>query len=122
MAYLADTHIVLWAMDEFEKLTPTQREILESDAEVLVSVASIWEMAIKASIGKLEIPQPITPLLLDMGFQIFPITPDHVEATRTLPLHHRDPFDRLLIAQAQLESLTLLSADKRLEQYGVKVV
>lgn len=122
MPYLADTHIVVWSWHETDRLSKAHKDILNSQEEVFVSVASIWEMAIKAGIGKLNTVDNIEDTLYKTGYSLLEINASHVEATRHLPLHHRDPFDRLLVVQAKVEGLTLLSADKNLKQYDVNVI
>jgi PIN domain nuclease of toxin-antitoxin system len=92
------------------------------DAEVLVSVASLWEIAIKAALGKLEAPEDLPRRVEELGFEPLPIDVEHAWAVRRLPYHHRDPFDRLLIAQAQVEGLSVLTADPAFGAYDVKVV
>ncbi len=116
--YLLDTQIVLWAAGFVERLAPEVRDALESpDAQLLVSSVSIAEMAIKASIGKLTLPLPAVELCLELG--LGELTLDWAAAGRVaeLPMIHRDPFDRLLVAQAIDRSLTLVTADVLVAQY-----
>jgi PIN domain nuclease of toxin-antitoxin system len=87
---------------------------------VLASAVVDWEAAIKAATGKWMVPGGITEQLVASGAEALPVTAEHAEATRDLPLHHRDPFDRMLVAQALLEDAVLLSADTRLDAYGVR--
>ena len=91
------------------------------DAEVLVSVASLWEIAIKNALGKLEAPEDLPRRVVELGFESLPIDVEHAWAVRQLPHHHRDPFDRLLIAQAQVEGLPIVTADPAFDAYDVKV-
>lgn len=109
--YLLDTHLIYWWMTADARLgKPAQRIITES--EIVVSVASVWEMVLKNSRGKLPLPQgSITEQLELQGFNMLPILPRHVEAMRSLHCDHNDPFDLLLIAQAQDERITLLTRD-----------
>lgn len=109
--YLLDTHLVYWWMTADARLgTPAQRIITES--EIVVSVASVWEMILKNSRGKLPLPQGSIAEQLELqGFNVLPILPRHVEAVRLLLSTHNDPFDLLLIAQAQDERITLLTRD-----------
>lgn len=109
--YLLDTHLVYWWMTADARLgKPTQRIITE--AEIVVSVASVWEMVLKNSKGKLPLPQgSITEQLEAQGFNVLPILPRHVEVMRRLHCAHNDPFDLLLIAQAQDERIILLTRD-----------
>lgn len=119
--FLADTHIVLWSIADDPRLSALYREILASDAVVFVSAASVWEMSIKRSLGKLDVPDNLAELLPQMRFTPLAITAEHAQAVATLPLHHSDPFDRLLIAQARLEGLTIMTADPQFPAYGVAV-
>ncbi len=122
MRLLADTHAALWLLDEDKRLS-THADALLTDArnEVLLSAAVVWEVAIKRSLGKLDAPDGFAEQLLDGGAVPLPISIDHARAVRSLPWHHRDPFDRLLVAQATLEDATLVSNDPRLSPYGVRV-
>jgi PIN domain nuclease of toxin-antitoxin system len=90
--------------------------------QVLLSAAVVWEVAIKRSLGKLEAPEDFAPTLLGAGALPLPVTLDHATAVETLPWHHRDPFDRLLVAQALIESATIVSHDGSLGSYGVSLV
>lgn len=122
MRLLADTHAALWLLDEDERLS-TRADKLLTDAgnEVLLSAAVVWEVAIKRSLGKLDAPDGFASRMLDGGAVALPISIDHARAVRSLPWHHRDPFDRLLVAQASLEDAVLVSNDERLGAYGVQV-
>lgn len=127
MRYLLDTHVVLWLLTDPSRLGSATTEKLASFSEHLsVSAASAWEMAIKQSIGKLSLPGPAESWLPgvfdELGFDLLPITADDALAVRALPWHHRDPFDRLLVAQARRRGLTLVSHDARLAAYGVEVL
>jgi len=120
---LLDTHVLLWALANPERLTSSTRELLEDTShEVFVSAASLWEIAIKSSLGKLEVPDDLERALFAVGFQALDIRIPHVRAVRALPYHHRDPFDRLLVAQALHEGLHLVSRDPWVPLYGVPVV
>ena len=103
--------------------TAARARIEDADNRKLISVASCWEIAIKAGLGKLELGEPSRTFLprelTGNNFELFPITLDHVSAVEPLALHHRDPFDRLLIAQATVERLSVVSADTIFDQYGV---
>lgn len=92
------------------------------DAEVLVSTASLWEIAIKAALGKLDVPDDFPAQVEQLGFHPLSVTADHAWLVRRLPHHHRDPFDRLLIAQAQIERLPIVTADTAFDAYDVAVV
>jgi len=120
--YLADTHIILWSISDDKRLKTRYREILASEAKVFVSAASVWEIAIKRASGKLKAPANLTTLLPRMRFAPLPVTLQHAEAIAHLPAAHGDPFDRLLIAQAQTEELTLLSEDRYFTSYSIPVI
>jgi len=117
--YLLDTHLVYWWMTADARLgKATQRTIAKS--EIVVSTASVWEMVLKNAKGKLPLPQgSITEQLEAQGFILLPILPRHIEATRSLICTHADPFDRLLIAQAYDEKLTLLTRDAAILELGL---
>ncbi len=118
MRILLDTHLLLWALAEPEKLSATTRNRLDS-AEVFVSAASVWEVSSKVALGKLEAdPSELLAAIEPAGFELLPITGLHAAAVAALPLLHRDPFDRILVAQARTEPLILLTNDAVLEQYG----
>lgn len=126
MKYLLDTHILLWAANDSPKLSQKARQILENEQhELYFSVVSIWEMSIKKSIGKLHLPISIAAfrrLLLDNGYAELHINGRHAMATEMLPFLHNDPFDRMLIAQAQQEGLSLVSVDSKIHTYGDWIV
>jgi len=117
---LLDTHTFLW-WDE-DALPKSVRRRIEGADEVFVSAASAWEVAIKSALGKIVAKAQIGDAIADYGFTALPITVAHADAVRRLPLHHRDPFDRMLIAQAQLESLTIVSRDPAFPAYPVTTV
>ena len=120
---LLDTHVVLWWLSDDQRLGQEARRLIANPGNhVAVSAASVWEMAIKSSIGKLSVPDGLEEAILVCGFKPLSITLEHAARVGDLPLLHRDPFDRMLIAQAQLEGLDLLTADAGLRAYSVKVV
>jgi PIN domain nuclease of toxin-antitoxin system len=120
---LVDSHVLLWHVLDDSRLGPEPTAAIEADeAEVLVSTASLWEIAIKAALGKLDVPDDLPVQVEQLGFHLLPVTADHAWQVRQLPLHHRDPFDRLLIAQAQIERLSIVTADASFDAYDVKVV
>jgi PIN domain nuclease of toxin-antitoxin system len=120
---LLDTHVFLWWLADSDRLSGSARDrIADPQAEVFVSAASIWEIAIKRALGKLKAPRRIVPLVEEEGFHGAAMELIHAERAGVLPPHHRDPFDRMLIAQAQIEDLTIVSADGRFEQYELKLV
>lgn len=117
--YLLDTHVLLWAMEGDRRLSSGHRDLLRQQGQISVSVATIWECSIKASLGKLKVPNDITGAVEDMGYGTLLILPAHAEAIRTLPHYHRDPFDRMLIAQATIENLAILTVDPAFRAYDV---
>ncbi len=124
MKLLLDTHTFLWFVDDDSRLSFDAKMRLESDVDLLLSVASLWEIAIKMSIGKLALPDTfdrfIPQQLALTDIEILPIQLTHLNLVTTLPLHHRDPFDRLLIAQSIAEQIPIVSADGMFDNYGVK--
>ena len=115
---LLDTQIALWALAGHRRLPREARRLIE-EHDVLVSAASIWEIAIKASIGKLDAdPEAVRRALAPSGFDELPVTGEHAARIAILPAYHRDPFDRLLVAQSIVEALVLLTSDSRLAPYG----
>ena len=124
MRYLVDAHTLLWYVLNDQRLSATARAlILDATNEIVVSPVSYWEIAIKVSIGKLLLHQPyedfIDLCLHRYGFTTLPITPEHTAAVIALPFYHKDPFDRLLVAQALVEQMPLLSADPVLDAYPI---
>ena len=120
--YLIDTHILLWDITGSERLQSHHRNILESESELFISIASIWEIAIKASIRKLPMPDDLLELIDASGMKLLQITPQHALAVSHLPHHHRDPFDRMLITQAKSENLTIMTMDKNIRLYDIEIV
>lgn len=117
-----DTHILLWWLAESPKLSKTVKTKI-ADAEIVyVSAASAWEMAIKTAVGKLKAPDDLEEQLPRHNFEQLPVSVSHALAVAKLPRHHTDPFDRMLVAQASLESLTLVTADPQLAAYGVSIL
>ena len=123
MRLLLDTHLLLWAVASSKRLPREARELLEDDSnEVYYSAASIWEIAIKSSLGRKHFRVDLAELvatLPDMGLIELPVTAAHAAGVTSLPPIHRDPFDRLLIAQSLAEPLTLLTDDAILARYGI---
>ena len=120
---LADTHVLLWWRSDDPRLTAVARAALADPAvQVFFSAASIWEMAIKQAAGKLTIPEDFVATAGDGGFAELSIYARHGVIAGALPPHHRDPFDRMLVAQAQSESLRLITNDERIAAYDVAVV
>ncbi len=123
MRLLLDTHALLWCLSSPEKLTSTTREmIVDPLNEVFVSAATIWEIGIKQALGKLRIPDDLAKQLKSKDFGELPITFKHARRAGDLPMIHRDPFDRMLVAQAQEESLAIVTHDNRFESYGVQLL
>jgi PIN domain nuclease of toxin-antitoxin system len=122
MHWLLDTNIVLWWLDDAPRLAnDTKHMLADPMTACMVSVVSLWEIEIKQSLGKLEI-DPLYPVILaQQGFQILPLTSRQVAAYRSLPLHHRDPYDRMLIAIATAEGLPLLTADRVFGHYNIPI-
>lgn len=122
MRLLLDTHVVLWAVLDDARLWPAaRREIMAAEA-LFISAASVWEVAIKSGLGKLSVPTDLFDRAQAAGAMPLPITWAHAQAVRDLPPHHADPFDRLLIAQAICEGLTLVSVDRMVRGYDVPLL
>ncbi len=127
MRILLDTHSWLWMQAEPERFSAeVQAMLADADSEVFFSAASAWEIAIKHSLGKLPLPMPATEYVTSRmtSNEVSPLPIQHLHALRvaSLPFHHRDPFDRLLIAQAQIEGLPILTADPLFRAYDVEIV
>ena len=125
MRLLLDTHAFLWWITDDPSLSNAARAaIANGKSQCFLSVASCWEMAIKSSIGKLRLTKPVERFIPEElaanDFQLLAMDFKHAAKVETLPFHHRDPFDRLLVAQSLTEKMTLLSADAVLSEYGVK--
>lgn len=119
---LLDTHIFLWWRGEPSRLVSKVQNSIATADIVFVSAASAWEAGIKASLGRLELPDTIEAGVLASGFEKLLITFSHAERAAGLPPHHRNPFDRMLVAQAQAEGLTLVTHDRLLEPYDVEIL
>jgi PIN domain nuclease of toxin-antitoxin system len=124
MKLLLDTHALLWFIAGSAKLSASARTLIEDTAnEKFVSIASVWETAIKVSIGKMTLSAPFNALfphqLQINGFDLLPVKVEHASLITTLPFHHRDPFDRLLTAQAIEENLAIVSIDEVFDDYGI---
>jgi len=123
MRLLLDTHTFLWFIDDNPRLSSNAKSLLESDNDLLLSTASLWEIAIKLSIGKLALPQPFEPFMRQQlsvnAIDVLQIETAHLSVVATLPFHHRDPFDRLLVAQASVEQLPIVSADVGFDAYSI---
>lgn len=119
MRLLLDTHVFLWAVAGSTRLKAPARRLIDAADEVYVSAASIWEIAIKAGLGKIDAdPQELAAAIVASGFLELPVSATHAAGVAQLEVHHNDPFDRLLIAQALAEPLKLLTADDMLTKYS----
>ncbi len=122
MKILADTHVLLWWLADDPALPDRHRKLLADDDHLIYfSAVSIAEIAIKASLGKLDAPGDAAAALTSGGFEPLPFTAQHAERLRDLPWHHRDPFDRMLVCQAAVDDLTLATSDRRLTEYGIAI-
>jgi PIN domain nuclease of toxin-antitoxin system len=127
MSYLLDTHAYLWWTLDHPRLSHLAREIIEdAQSDVFLSVASIWEIATKHAIGKLTLRAPLARVVIDEpdrnGIKTLDVSREHACRTAELPLLHRDPFDRMLVAQAQVEDLDLITRDPAVSAYAVRVI
>lgn len=122
MSLLLDTHVILWWLTDDLTLSDEVKTRLDDEPDVYVSPASLWEVTIKQSIGRLSEPIDVAEEIRDSGFRELPITFRHAIVAGRLPLIHRDPFDRMLVAQAQCEGLTLASRDPDIQRYGVALL
>jgi PIN domain nuclease of toxin-antitoxin system len=125
VSVLLDTQAFLWWIADDPRLSRRARKVI-AEGQCFVSIASCWEIAIKAGLGKLQTPRPIARFLQEQlernGFTLLPISLEHVSALADLPSHHRDPFDRLLAVQSRLEELALVSSDAVFKSYRIKRV
>jgi PIN domain nuclease of toxin-antitoxin system len=124
---LLDTHIWLWWLREDPRLPQSAQEILEDGTnELLWSLVSSWEIAVKISIGKLTLDRPVERLFAevihDQGATLLPVAQSHCVSLASLPLHHRDPFDRMLVAQAQIEKVPLMTTAPKIAAYNVEIL
>lgn len=126
MRVLLDTHAFLWFVTGDARVSRAARRALEDPAaELHVSTASVWEMAIKSSLGRLTLPSPLEDYVAEQvadGVRVLPVEWPHAAAVQRLPFHHRDPFDRLLAAQALLERMPVVTRDRVFRKYGVDVI
>lgn len=124
MRLLIDSHALIWFVDQHQQLSPASHAAMSDPSnELLLSAGSIWEIAIKISLGKLALTEPYLPwmtqALSDLAITLLPITVEHADAQASLPKHHSDPFDRLIVAQAIVEEVSIVSADARMDAYGI---
>ena len=123
MNLLLDTHVLLWWLDANPSLSEKAKEtIADGNNLVLISAAVIWEIRIKEALGKLEIPSNFRRVLERQPFEMLAINAEHAHAVGDLPAHHRDPFDRMLIAQAKVERLTIVTRDAIVKQYKIPII
>jgi PIN domain nuclease of toxin-antitoxin system len=119
---LLDTHVLLWWLEDSPELSDDLKDQIDSELEVHVSAATVWELSIKTALGKLEIPDDLSELIEQSGLSELPIRFHHAERAGRLPAVHRDPFDRMLIAQALTERLTLVTRDELIHKYDVPIL
>lgn len=126
MNLLLDTHVALWAITDSPRLSSKARDLIQAPAAtVWVSTASIWEIAIKRSLARTDMPVSASDALRyfeESGYRVLSIAPEHAVAIESLPSHHQDPFDRILVAQAQVEPMRLITHDAALAQYGEAII
>ena len=122
MRLLLDTHVLLWVLAGDRRLTRPSREILTGADLLVVSVVSAWEIALKAATGKLRAPDNLEGAVLESGLSTTPLGFADVAESARLPVHHSDPFDRLLVAQARMRGLTIMSKDRQMERYDVPLL
>jgi PIN domain nuclease of toxin-antitoxin system len=123
MNLILDTHVLLWWLDDSSLLSDAGRSVIANPDNVIVlSAVVIWEIRIKQAIGKLEIAPDFYPVIKNQGFDLLPITVDHAMAVGELPMSHRDLFDRMIIAQAKLEGLKVMTHDSIFKEYDISVL
>ena len=123
MNLLLDTCVLLWWLDDPNLLSEeASTAIKEPDNKIIVSIVSVWEIAIKKPLGKLEAPDDLKEMIADSGFELMPVDYEHAWQVKDLPSHHRDPFDRLLVSQAKIEHLTLVTRDLKLKAYNAPIL
>jgi len=122
-SFLLDTHIFIWWLQSNKHLTTSVKKILsDTNNTIYISVVTVWEMFIKIEKGKLRIPRPLDGVIKKTGFSVLPITLAHVFHLPEYKKSHKDPFDRMLVAQSQVEKLALITQDEKLKQYKVKIL
>jgi PIN domain nuclease of toxin-antitoxin system len=120
---LLDTHTLLWALGEVDRLSPAAHDVLSAgEVSAYVSAASIWEIAIKRASGKLQAPEDLLERIAEASFNELAVSFEHAVSAGALPRHHGDPFDRMIVAQAQSEKLTVVTRDERIARYDVPVL
>ena len=120
---LLDSHVLVWALSDVSSLRGGSRGLIaDSNNYVVVSAVSVWELRVKSALGKLSVPDTLEEMTRRSGFVELPVTFDHAKRAAGLPAIHGDPFDRMLVAQAQIEGLEIVTRDRRLREYGVSVI
>jgi PIN domain nuclease of toxin-antitoxin system len=119
---LLDTHVVLWWRSNDPRLSVPAKEAITSASLVFVSAASAWEIAIKSALGRVRLPQSFAEGVRQSGFIELPISFEHADAVQFLPSHHADPFDRMLLAQAKVDRLVIVTHDRHFEKYGQAIL
>ena len=126
MSYLIDTNVLLWAMEGNPKLSSRAKAAINNEKnDIYVSVVSIWEISIKLSIGKLKLSRTLDEIIDEidyLNFSLKPISLDALRLVRNFPFHHRDPFDRLIIAEAQIEKIPIISSDEKFHLYPPEII
>ena len=123
MKYLLDSHVLLWSLEQPHRIRASARSIMaQPGASFVVSVATVWELAIKQGLGQLRASANLPDLIRKIGHEILPVSIEHAWQVRMLPAHHHDPFDRLLVAQSQVENIPLITHDRQLERYDVRII
>ena len=126
MQFLIDTHILIWFLEGNKLLSKSRRRLIaDSNNDVFFSIASLWEIAIKISIGKLTLAKPLSDVIKQISvenIEILAIVPEHTLQVSTLLFHHRDPFDRIIIAQSEIENLPIMTDDSDIVKYKVKIL
>ena len=120
--FLLDSHVALWWLADEPLSEMASTAIAGPGQPVLVSMATAWEIAIKQALDELRVDDDYLDVMVERGIELLAIEPPHTRAVRDLPHHHRDPFDRMLVAQAQVERLTLVTRDERLSRYDVRIL
>ena len=120
--FLLDSHVFIWWVNADPRLNMRTIESVRRTSDVYVSAATIWELSLKNAKGKLEEKRSLIALAEESGFKLLAVQPEHAEAAATLPYHHRNPFDHMMLAQAKVEGLTLVTHDRILSSYGIAVL
>lgn len=125
MTYLLDTHTLIWFLEDNKILPSRTRDVIEDDDNtILVSIVALWEIAIKTSLGKLTLSQSLDDIITELdllGIVLLPISTEAVKQVRKIPFHHRDPFDRVMICQAQVNNYTIITRDPVFKEYALKI-